>query len=190
MNQFQDALEDDLEMDEESDDLELQPPTSDLPDLDTYSDRLSPDQISFLAAPKKPVNKPDISHLPNGIGKDGYPVFVAGDKIVIERYTSFLHGNPYLDTRTYKVQKVDHVTGKIDLWDESLDQQAVDNWKYGVKIGQQYRLSLGRLVSSKKKRGRPRKETPHTEITPPSDTPKRGRGRPKGAKNKPKDSQA
>ena len=158
-------------------------------DLDTYSDNLSSEQIEHLYAPRKTVSKPDISGLPNAIGPDGFPVFVKGDRIVIERYTSFLQGNPYLDTRTYRVEAVDLDSGRVALWDEELSQYATDNWRHGVKIGQIYKLSLGRLVSSKGKRGRPRKEaspTP-TVITSTNQPEKRGRGRPKGSKNQSSD---
>lgn len=187
--------EDEDGFDEEvSDDVGISSPAAeDDIDIDTYSDNLSQAQLDRLAGTKRLNSRPDISNLPNGIGRDGMPIFVPGDKIVIERYASFLRGNPYLDTRTYRVQKVDLVTGKLHLWDESLDQYALDNWKHGLKIGQIYKLSLGRLVSSKKKRGRPRKE-PVAPPTTPQNTPddgtivvKRGRGRPKGVKNRSKD---
>lgn len=175
---------------EEQEVLEEEPivslPEEDGIDLDGYSENLSSAQLDKLVRPRKTMNKPDISHLPNAIGKDGYPIFVAGDRIVIERYASFLQGNPYLDTRTYRVQGVDHSTGRIHLWDESLDQCALDNWKHGVSIGQQYKLSLGRLVSSKKRRGRPKKEQT-TEETTTQSTEKKRRGRPPGSKNKSKE---
>lgn len=159
-------------------------------DLDSYSDNLSSAQIDRLAKKREP-SKPDISGLPNAIGADGMPIFVSGDKIIIERYASFLKGNPYLDTRTYRVEKVDLDTGKVDLWDENLQQYANDNWRHGIKIGQVYKLSLGRLVSSKKTRGRPRKQVEENKqvatVTETTTTVKKGRGRPKGSKNRSKD---
>lgn len=184
MRNEEDTIEEVEEQDDEQPELVNYVATDDI-DLDDYSENISAAQVDRLVRPRKTLNKPEISHLPNGIGKDGYPIFVPGDRIVIERYASFLHGNPYLDTRTYRVQKVDHITGKVHLWDEALDQYALDNWKHGVSIGQQYRLSLGRLVSSKKRRGRPRKEQTHEEVTQP--TEKKKRGRPPGVKNKQKD---
>lgn len=164
------------------------PPSSPEVDLDTYSDNLSSEQLSRLSGPRKEINRPDLSNLPNAIGPDGYPLFVKGDRIVIERRASFLAGNPYLDTRTYRVEAVDLDTGKVNLWDESLSQYATDNWKHGVRVGQVYKLSLGRLVTTKRKRGRPRK----TVATPvPAVTTKPGekkkRGRPKGVKNRAKE---
>ena len=162
------------------------PPVQEI-DVDTYSDNLSAAQINHLNAPRKTVSKPDISGLPNAIGADGFPVFVRGDRIVIERYASFLQGNPYLDTRTYRVESVDLISGKVTLWDESLCQYATDNWRHGVKIGQVYKLSLGRLVSSKGKRGRPRKNPVVSPVVATTPGEKKKRGRPKGVKNRSKD---
>ena len=173
----------------EEETVELAPasiPEGDDVDLDSYSERVDASTIDRLGK-KKESARPDISGLPNAIGPDGIPVFVKGDKIVIERYASFLQGNPYLDTRTYKVEAVDLDTGKVDLWDENLQQYANDNWRHGLKIGQVYKLSLGRLVSSQKKRGRPKKNAEENKsVTKPfvAGTEKKGRGRPKGSKNR------
>lgn len=160
-------------------------------DVDTYSDNLSSEQVSRLTGPRKETGRPDISGLPNAIGGDGCPIFVKGDRIVIERRASFLQGNPYLDTRTYRVEAVDLVSGKVNLWDESLNQYATDNWRHGVKVGQVYKLSLGRLVTTKRRRGRPRKETNNTATTvtvvTAKPTERKGRGRPKGSKNRTKE---
>lgn len=164
--------------------VEIPPPPVQEIDVDTYSDDLSPEQLDLLNAPRKVVNKPDISGLPNAIGPDGFPVFVPGDRIVIERYASFLKGNPYLDTRTYRVESVDLITGRVGLWDEALSQYATDNWRHGVKIGQVYKLSLGRLVSSKGKRGRPRKNVIASPVVTGPPGEKKKRGRPKGVKNR------
>jgi hypothetical protein len=147
--------------------------------------------MAAALAPPKPVNKPDISRLPNAI-VDGKPIFVAGDKIVIERYAGCLIGNPYLDTRTYRVQKVELETGKIWLWDETFQQHAMDNWKRGSEIGQVYKLANGlRAAVGQKKRGRPRKnpiEVPKpVELGSDGKPIKKKRGRPAGSKNRPKE---
>lgn len=159
------------------------PPRSTI-DVDSVSDTV-PEEALSLGGSRKPVSKPDISRLPNAI-EGGIPQFGPGDKIVIERYASFLKGNPYLDTRTYKVVDVDAFTGKMHLYDESLSQNAVDNWKTGIKSGNVYKLAMGNAVTTKKKRGRPRKNP--IEAPKPLDpaAPKRGRGRPKGVKNRAK----
>ncbi|NBO55926.1 MAG: hypothetical protein EBU84_15370, partial [Actinobacteria bacterium] len=69
----------------------------------------------------------------------------------------------------------------------SLCQYATDNWRHGVKIGQVYKLSLGRLVSSKGKRGRPRKNPVVSPVVVTTPGEKKKRGRPKGVKNRSKE---
>ena len=159
--------------------------------LNTVTPDLEDDLAATIASqlgPRKPVQKPDISRLPPAIGPDGRPLFVAGDKIVIERYSAILLGNPYLDTRTFRVKSVDMETGLVHLHDEVLVQNATDNWKSGVASGQVYKFAMGTSVSTKKKRGRPRKdpvEAASAEAQPPGE--KKRRGRPKGSKNRSKD---
>jgi hypothetical protein len=154
-------------------------------DVDAVSD-LVPEEALSLGGTRKVVSKPDISLLPDAI-EGGMPQFGPGDKIVIERYASFLKGNPYLDTRTYKVIDIDAFTGKMHLYDESLNQNAVDNWKTGIKSGNVYKLAMGNAVTTKKKRGRPRKNPIEAPKLVDPTVPKRGRGRPKGVKNRAKD---
>ena len=162
-------------------------------DWDTASETLPADFNSRLrAVPKdKSSSKPDISSLADAIGPDGTPIFCKGDKIVIERYASILPGAPYMDTRTYVVNSIDMETGKVMLWDDSLMQHGTDNWKVGLKNGQVYKFAGLLNLSSKKKRGRPRKN-PTAPPAPPPPTDANGqpikkkRGRPAGVKNRPK----
>ena len=156
-------------------------PADDIVDGDATSDT-----ISRALGVSKAVNKPDITRLPDAIS-GGIPQFGPGDRIVIERYSSFLKGKPYLDTKTYTVIDVDAFTGKIKLYDDQLQQHAIDNWKTGAVYGNVYKLANGNMVSTKKKRGRPRKDPIGGEqpLVPPGE--KRGRGRPKGVKNRPKE---
>jgi len=168
-------------------------PSASSEDWDTPSDVLPADFKSLLGAPSKDrsASKPDISSLPDAMGPDG-PLFVRGDKIVIERYATILAGAPYLDTRTYLVESVDPITGKVNLWDPSMAQFASDNWKHGVKHGYVYKFARsGVAVSSKRKRGRPRKnpvEAPKPIVAGPDGSPvKKKRGRPAGVKNRPKE---
>lgn len=132
----------------------------------------------------------DISKLPDAIA-DGVLRVGAGDRIVIERRATFLPGRPYLDTKTYRIKRVDP-NGDMSLWDESLNQWAMDNWKTGPLKGQVYKLAtVGTNVTTKRKRGRPRKnpvDAPKPVVVGPDGAPvKRGRGRPKGSKNRAKD---
>jgi hypothetical protein len=155
-------------------------------DIDSVSDFVSSDALAILGN-KAAVNKPDISRLPDAI-VGGVAQFSEGDKIVIERYSSFLRGKPYLDTKTYRVVRHDEFTGRLHLFDEQLEQNAIMNWKEGIRFGTVFKLATGKVnVSTKKKRGRPRKN-PVEDVAPVDpNAPKRGRGRPKGAKNRSKE---
>jgi hypothetical protein len=154
-------------------------------DIDSVSDYVSPDALAALGN-KAATNKPDISRLPDAI-VGGIAQFKVGDKIVIERYSSFLKGKPYLDTKTYKVVRLDEFTGRIHLFDEQLDQNAIMNWKESLKFGTVFKLAMGHAVSTKKKRGRPRKNPIGEVVEEKPEGEKRGRGRPKGAKNRSKE---
>lgn len=155
-------------------------------DFETPSDVVSSEALSL--GTRKPVAKPDISSLPDAI-VGGIAQFSTGDKLVIERYASFLKDRPYLDTKTFRVVSMDEFTGRIHLFDEALDQNAIMNWKEAVRYGTVFKLAVGKVdISTKKKRGRPRKNPIEVEkpAVDPS-APKRGRGRPAGAKNRPKE---
>ena len=165
------------------DDKELTPKAV---DLDTASDSPTADQLGALLTPSKPVNKPDISRLPDAV-VSGQPMFGRDDKLVVERYATVLPGRPYLDTKTYKVVDVNPANGAVRLYDEDLKQFASTNFIDGLRAGYVYKLAKGVAVSTKRKRGRPRKN-PVVEVQPVEETkPKRGRGRPAGSKNRPKD---
>lgn len=153
-------------------------------DLESPSDFVSPDVFEALG--KKASNKPDISRLPDAICC-GVPQFAEGDKIVIERYSAFLKGKPYLDTKTYRVLRLDEFTGRMHLFDEQLEQNAIMNWKESLRFGTVFKLATGKLhISTKKKRGRPRKNPmEEVKVVDPA-APKRGRGRPAGTKNRDK----
>ena len=178
--------EEDLEVEAEGEETEEQPEAPPEIDMDSHSESVSASQMERLMGKPAAVNKPDISRLPDALER-GKPVFKAGDKIVIERYASVLEGRPYLDTRTYRVLELDEGTGTMKLYDESLCQFARDNFRHGTAHGYVYKLAMGVVVATKKKRGRPRKapvEAP-TVAAPPEK--KRGRGRPPGSKNRPKE---
>ncbi len=154
-------------------------------DFETPSDIVSPEALSL--GTNKPVAKPDISKLPDAI-VGGVAQFKEGDKIVIERYSSFLAGKPYLDTKTYRVVRHDEFTGRIHLFDEQLDQNAIMNWKEGIRFGTVFKLATGKVdISTKRKRGRPKKLVDGVVPEPKPAGEKRGRGRPAGAKNRPKE---
>lgn len=150
------------------------------------------DDMAAALAPPKPVNKPDISRLAPAIGPDGRPLFKPGDKLVIERYASILTGRPYLDTRAYRVVSIEEDTGNVWLYDESLMQNAGTNWKSAPARGDVFKFAGSSMITTKKKRGRPRKapvDAPAkpVELGPDGKPVKRKRGRPPGSKNRPKE---
>jgi hypothetical protein len=143
---------------------------------------------------EREARKPDISRLPNAVGPDGVPLFRTGEKIIIERRSTVLAGNPYLDTRTYTVVGINWDNGNLDLFDDSLAQSALSNYKTGLQRGYVFKLARGNEVATKKKRGRPRKN-PIVDKTEAKAVPldeegrpiKKKRGRPPGSKNRDRD---
>lgn len=157
---------------------------------------LSPEarEVAEAMAPVAEARKPDISRLHPAVEEvDGelLPLFAVGDRIVIERHAHSLPGSPWLDTQTYVVQDIDDETGVLRLWNTGQNQFAMGNFITGPARGDDYRLAGDRRNPiGKRKRGRPRKN-PVEPVAPVVDgTPlpvKRGRGRPKGVKNRPKE---
>jgi hypothetical protein len=145
-----------------------------------------------MMANSKPITPPTIDHLPDAVIKDpmGRLVLLAGpgDKLVIERVASILTHKPWLDTKTYTVESVEESTGIVHLWDEDLYRNSSTNYITGISSGYRFKLATAKGASiGQRKRGRPRKNpTTPTTPTPTNTTPKK-RGRPKGAKNRPKD---
>lgn len=186
--QQQEAVIEDLDLETEVPEEEgtEEIPVEPTVDLDSLGDTVSADQVARLMGARN-ANRPDISRLPDAM-EFGRPAFKAGDKIVIERHATVLPGRPYLDTKTYRVLEVEEKTGFLRLYDESLNQFAMDNFKRGLSVGNVYKLAMGAHVATKRKRGRPRKEvTEDAKPTVAAEEPKRGRGRPKGSKNRPKE---
>ena len=147
-----------------------------------------------MMANSKPITPPTIDHLPDAVIKDpmGRLVLLAkpGDKIVIERYATVLAHRPWLDTKTYTVEAIEESTGIVHLYDDELYRNSSTNYIDGPKQGYRFKLANTKGASiGQRKRGRPRKNptTPTTQTTQPTTntTPKK-RGRPKGAKNRPK----
>lgn len=158
-------------------------------DMDSASDVLSDAVKAKLFGVAVATNRPDISSLPDAFDH-GRPVFQVGDKVVIERYATMLDTHPYLDTKTYKVVAIDTDTGNMRLWDDQLGQFASDNFKTGTAAGTRtYKIAMGVNVSTKKKRGRPRKNpvVALEEAKPAAPAEKKKRGRPPGSKNRDKD---
>jgi len=166
----------------------------DAPMTDQLDSDLLPELMPLRTDAERERAKPDISRLPDAISSDGVPLFRPGEKIIIERRATVLEGNPYLDTRTYMVMGINTENGNLNLFDESLCQSAMSNWKSGLRHGFVFKLARGNEVATKRKRGRPRKN-PIEDLTEVKAAPvgedgkpvKKKRGRPPGAKNRDRD---
>jgi hypothetical protein len=161
------------------------------PDLDSPCDVLTPEMAAALRGPK-PVNKPDISGLRDALDEEGNPLYIVGDRIVVERYGHIGGRQHYLETRTYRVDSINQENGNVWLFDVSLHQHAGDNFKTGPRGGNVYKFAAGTsTVLTKKRRGRPRKNPAAAAAPPPKLGPdgkpeKKRRGRPPGSKNRAK----
>ncbi len=127
--------------------------------------------------------KPNIDHLENGVtwvNELGVvPLFGVGDRIIAERHLSILDDHRWLDTRIYIVQSIDDDLGVVHCQDEEQRHYACVGFKHPyTKI---------KLVP---KRGNPWKaskiEKPRQidGVSQGDSAKKKGRGRPKGSKNR------
>jgi hypothetical protein len=139
--------------------------------------------------------RPNIDHLPDAIARDEMGVWQLlarpGEKVIIERFSSILHGAPWMDTKTFVVDSIDGATGNIYLHDIELCRQSMTNIPIALKYGHRFKLPTTSTPNlGKRKRGRPKKMVPAAaEVASTSGEaplPKK-RGRPKGSKNRPSD---
>ena len=152
-------------------------------------DENSSNLSSAAVEAKRLAKKPDVSHLKPGTveAPDGevYPIFKEGDRIVVERSCSFLKGNPWLDTYVYTVDSIDDETGVVRCREEETDHLATVSFKsphqrvFLCPKGNPFTETAKKAMAKEKAR-EPSQESE------PSDK-KRGRGRPKGSKNRPRD---
>ena len=150
--------------------------------------------MAEILRPKVQRDKPDISHLEDAVKVDeeGHPSLdlQVGDRIVIERYSGILKERPWLDTKPYYLNDVDQVTGKLKLYFEELQQHATDNFIAGMKLGNVYKKmpSNGRWDAPPRVVRKPEPRPISIDNgTVDQSTEKKGRGRPKGSKNRSKD---
>jgi hypothetical protein len=128
--------------------------------------------------------RPPIDHLIDAIAATSeglVPLFDIGDRIVVDCRTDLLQGTPWLETIVGKVRTIDDETGLVTINDEDSD----------------YKLPKVRYVSFKRAlytfRLAPTKGNPFEPPAPPKpEKPQRmpgqkGRGRPRGSKNRPKE---
>lgn len=170
---------------------------SDAPDQ--RLEKLSEEEEAFLPddalRARAEARKPDISPLRSAIDPDGNFIPRKGDYVVIERRRAHFAGHAWLDTRVYRLAEAPASNGDLTLWDPVRMQHARSNWKVGLDMGFDFRLPpAGRnpetcLESGGKRRKRKKvlADKPVPVTTANTDGKKRGRGRPPGAKNRPKD---
>lgn len=131
--------------------------------------------------------RPSIEHLEAGVvfppGEGtALPVFDVGDRIVVDCRTTLLRSNPWLETIVGRVRTIDDDTGLVSLFDEESDSRnPTVRW-----VSFRDPMFDVRLAPAK---GNPF-NAERIKATRPPPAPgevRRGRGRPKGSKNRPKD---
>jgi len=131
------------------------------------------------------AKRPNIDHLKDGVAvlADGSSVvlFDIGERIVADTRTSLLKGLPWLETIVGRVRSIDDDTGMVSLYDDNSDFRSQRVRWVSFKDG----LACFKLAPAK---GSP--------FIVPANAPqpvavaqpgKRGKGRPKGTKNRPKE---
>ncbi len=152
-------------------------------DPDTFLDAVIDPEVDV---PKRA--KPDISMLEDALEVDdeGNVKFlpIVGGKVVIERQFE----GQWLDTNLYTVTAIDPETGALRLIRDEFGHQAMSNYMEAILRGHIFKLppKKGPIVKRKVRVSRKSKEK-ETITIPDPNQPKRGRGRPKGSKNRPKD---
>jgi hypothetical protein len=130
--------------------------------------------------------RPPIDHLRDALHVDHQtgdivPLFDVGDRIVVDRRTTLLKGVPWLETIVGKVRSIDDDTGLVTVYDEDSDPRNPPVRYTSFKDG----LHTFKLAPE---RGNPFEPPPPPKKEKPQPVPgKKGRGRPKGSKNRPKD---
>lgn len=138
------------------------------------------------------ARRPSIDHLADAVGTlpngDKIALFDVGDRIVVERNLLWSL-NTWLDTRVYLVREIDDETGVVKCTDEEMQHHATVGFKHP---GQLFKLcpskgnpfTQGAVRAAQKAAKEAASATPGDPSKPEE---KRRRGRPKGAKNRPRD---
>lgn len=168
----------------------------DLPEVDPAEQGVDPEFAELGDDARRArwqSRRPRILHLKEAVtripGEGGepdelLPLFDVGDRIVVDRCTSLLRGDPWLETIVGRVRSIDDETGLVTMFDEAGDPRMMlvryTNFK---DVLHDFRLAPARgnpfTVSAVRQAAKPEPK--------PGDPPKRGRGRPKGSKNRAKD---
>lgn len=118
---------------------------------------------------------------------DSLPLFDVGQRIVVDCSTNFLFGRPWLHTLVGKVRSINDDSGLVSLYDEESDprnpmvrwvsfKDGLHVFKLAPERGDPFAV---RAVKAQLRREAAMAANPTGE--------KRGRGRPKGSKNRPKE---
>jgi len=132
------------------------------------------------------AKRPPIDHLKSGIMVDPssgatLPLFDVGDRIVVDCRTGLLKGSPWLETLVGKVRSIDDDSGLVTLFDEDSDPRC-PTIRYASFKRPLFTFCLA------PDRGDPFEPPPPPKKEKPQRLPgQKGRGRPKGSKNRPKD---
>lgn len=142
------------------------------------------DVDDFSVGPVENPKRPDIDNLQDavGFGPGDEPIFLAsvGEKIVAD--ISNLDGT-WLVTRTGRVTSIDHPTGEFWCYDDDRGQSFGGNYRTTRK----YKHTVYRLLQPKQKLRKKGHKQTVTPVTVGEAAQRRGRGRPKGSKNRPKE---
>lgn len=169
-------------------------------DWRTLADQLDP----AAAAARRMSERPNVDHLPSGTLK-GAPLFGVGEKIVVERRSRFVPGNPWLDTRVLNVVAFESGTvvrcydpdkcnvafvGTDDPWTRVFLTHGSRNPLGAPTLTHEMSGSSTMVSPSQGPANSPPSPSGQTTATAAASDVlvfvKRGRGRPKGSKNKPK----
>jgi len=156
-------------------------------------DKVDPSEAEISDAARKTrwmLRRPSIDHLePASVTTElegeitTLPLFDLGDRIVIDSCTPHLKGSPWLETIVGTVKSIDDDTGDISVFDEATDQRCPTVRWANIRN----ELQVIRLAPAK---GDPFDTALATRVVKPVLQPgqvKRGRGRPPGVKNRPKE---
>jgi len=88
------------------------------------------------------LQRPDTAGLQDAV-VDGKLLVDCGGLVIIERWTDIFNRPgklAWLDTAVYRIDRVDHESGDIVLWDTEYEQCAWMNFKKGVSSGYVFKL--------------------------------------------------
>jgi hypothetical protein len=148
--------------------------------------------LTEAAQERREAKRPSIEHLEMGVavaevdGKEQLvPLFCEGDRVVVERRTELLAG-AWLDTRVLTVQSIDDASGVVRCRDDEADQLTYVSYKSALH---DIRLcpAKGDPFAAPKEKSPARDSVSPSSQAAGGERRGRGRGRPKGSKNRPKE---